>query len=179
MARYSLGFNDFNYTDTTIYNKKTEARVDHQLSRSYSATQPWGSASLGVSGSNYLSDFSQYRASVFGGISVRIARGLQASWNLAYSRVHDQITLPKAEVSEEERLFRLRQLSTSYTYFGLFSLSYTFGSLFNNVVNPRIGGGGACRCRSSSEVTVSRPVSRRSMPSSPLRLPGTPCLCSG
>jgi len=33
-------------------------------------------------------------------------------------------------------------LRTSYEYWGGFGLSYTFGSVYNNVVNPRFGGGG-------------------------------------
>ena len=138
----SLGFNRFLYTDTTIFNRKNETRADQQASLSYSATQPWGNASVGLAASNYLSDFSQYHASVFGSVSVRIVRGLQASWSMSYSRVHDQITLPKEGASDAERLLRLRQLETSYTYFGFFSINYTFGSLFNNVVNPRMGSGG-------------------------------------
>lgn len=142
VAQYSVGYNDFRYSDTTIYNKKSETRIDQQLSLSYSATAPWGNASIGVGASNYLSDLSEYRASVSAGLSVRITRGLLASWNISYSRVHDQITLAKEGASEEERLLRLRQLATSYTYFGFFSVSYTFGSIFNNVVNPRMGGGG-------------------------------------
>jgi hypothetical protein len=35
---------------------------------------------------------------------------------------------------------RLRQLATSYTYFINLGLSYSFGSIFNNIVNPRFGG---------------------------------------
>ena len=76
-----------------------------------------------------------------GSVSVRIMRGLQAYWSMSYSRVHDQITLAKAGASDAERLLRLRQLATSYTYFGFFSINYAFGSLCNNVVNPRMGGG--------------------------------------
>ena len=62
-----VGYNLFRYTDTTIYNRTRETRIDHQLSLSYSATQPWGNVNVGISGSNYLSNFAQYRASVFGG----------------------------------------------------------------------------------------------------------------
>ena len=56
-----------------------------------------------------------------------------------YARASDQLSLAKSAASDAEILLRLRQLATSYTYGGSFSLSYTFGSLFNNVVNPRFG----------------------------------------
>jgi hypothetical protein len=136
---YSVGFDRYNYTDTTIYNRITETRLDNQLSLSYATTQPWGGANAGISGSAYLSDLSQNHLSGYTSMSVRVARGLSVSYSFSYSRVRDQISLAKASASDAEILLQLRQLATSYTYGGSFSLNYTFGSLFNNVVNPRFG----------------------------------------
>jgi hypothetical protein len=136
---YSVGFDRYNYTDTTIYNRITETRMDNQLSLSYATTQPWGGANAGLSGSMYLSNTSQNRVSAYTGLSLRVARGLNLSYSFSYSRVRDQISLARAAASDAEILLQLRQLATSYTYGGSFSLSYTFGSLFNNVVNPRFG----------------------------------------
>lgn len=42
----------------------------------------------------------------------------------------------------EEILLSRKQLQTDYTYSTSLSLSYSFGSIFNNLVNPRLGGGG-------------------------------------
>ena len=142
---YSLGFSHAAYTDTTIYNKIEERLLDQSYSLWFAATEPWGSPYLGVEGSNFLSDFPKNRLSAYGGISIRIVRGLQFSLNGSYSRVRDQINLAKAGATDEEILLQLRELKTSYTYSGYVSLGYTFGSLFNNVVNPRLGGGGATR----------------------------------
>ncbi|MGH7524479.1 MAG: hypothetical protein ACREK8_09245 [Gemmatimonadales bacterium] len=139
VASYSVGFDHYAYTDTTIYNRIKETRVDHQLGLSYAATQPWGSASAAVSASSYLSDFRQNRLSLYTNLSLRVARGLQLSYGLSYSRVRDQLSLAKAAASDADILLQLRQLATSYTYSGYLSVSYTFGSLFNNVVNPRMG----------------------------------------
>lgn len=136
---YSMGFDRYHYTDTTIYNRTRESRLDNQLSLSYASTQPWGGANAGISGSAYLSDLKQNRLSVSTSLSVRVTRGLSFSYSLSYSRVRDQLSLAKATASDAEILLRLRQLATSYTYGGSFSLSYTFGSSFNNVVNPRFG----------------------------------------
>lgn len=136
---YSVGYDRYHYTDTTIYNRTRESRLDNQLSLSYASTQPWGGANAGISGSAYLSDLKQNRLSVSTSLSVRVARGLSVSYSLSYSRVRDQLSLAKATASDAEILLRLRQLATSYTYGGSFSLSYTFGSSFNNVVNPRFG----------------------------------------
>jgi hypothetical protein len=139
VASYSVGLDHYAYTDTTIFNRIRETRVDHQLALSYAATQPWGSASAAISASNYLSDFSQNRLSLYTSLSLRVVRGLQVSYGLSYSRVRDQLSLAKAAASDADILLQLRQLATSYTYGGYLSLSYTFGSLFNNVVNPRMG----------------------------------------
>jgi hypothetical protein len=37
---------------------------------------------------------------------------------------------------------RRQQLATRYSYFTSFGLTYTFGSIYNNVVNPRFGNNG-------------------------------------
>ena len=79
-------------------------------------------------------------------LSVRITRGLNFNVNGGYSRVRDQLSLLKGGLSDEDILLRLKQLKTSYYYYTSVGLSYTFGSKFNNVVNPRfnfVGGGGS------------------------------------
>lgn len=42
-------------------------------------------------------------------------------------------------LNDTDILIRLRQLQSGYSYFMSVGLSYTFGSIFNNVVNPRFG----------------------------------------
>ena len=56
----------------------------------------------------------------------------------------DQIYLPREDISDEDILLERRQLGTDFEYSLDFGLSFTFGSRFNNVVNPRMrmGGGG-------------------------------------
>ena len=38
----------------------------------------------------------------------------------------------------EDILTRQRQLATSFSYFTFVGLSYTFGSIYNTIVNPRL-----------------------------------------
>jgi hypothetical protein len=59
-----------------------------------------------------------------------------------FSRTRDQIYLPLGQASTEEILLRQRQLLTGYQYYFNFGFGYSFGSIFNNIVNPRFGGGG-------------------------------------
>lgn len=142
---YGVGLSRYAYSDTTIFDKVKENLWEQTYSLWFAASQPWGSPYLGVEGSNVLSDFRKNRLSVYGGISVRIVRGLQFSLNGSYSRVRDQVNLPKAGATDEEILLQVRELQTNYTYSGYVSLGYSFGSLFNNVVNPRLDGGGATK----------------------------------
>ena len=79
---------------------------------------------------------------IFGGANLRVVKGLSFNLFGSYSRVRDQLSLAKGSVSEEDLLLRLRQLKTDYRYFVFTGLSYTFGSIFNNVVNPRFGSSG-------------------------------------
>ena len=49
----------------------------------------------------------------------------------------DQIYLPAGGATQEEILLQRRQLGTAYQYYASIGFRYTFGSIFNNVVNPR------------------------------------------
>ena len=62
-----------------------------------------------------------------------------------YGWIRDQLYLPIADYSEAEILLRQRALATNFNYFTSFGVSYRFGSIFNNVVNPRFGGSGGGR----------------------------------
>ena len=57
--------------------------------------------------------------------------------NASTSLVRDQVYLAKTDLTDEEILIERRQLATDSRYRISFGFSYTFGSIFNNVVNPR------------------------------------------
>jgi len=52
--------------------------------------------------------------------------------------IHDQLHIPKGDASLEEVLLRRRDLLTTYEYEVNVGFSYTFGSIYNNVVNTRL-----------------------------------------
>jgi hypothetical protein len=58
----------------------------------------------------------------------------------AYNKINDQISLKKGTASTDEILLRQRQLATSHNYSFSLGVNYSFGSIFNTVVNPRFGG---------------------------------------
>ncbi|MDQ6717855.1 MAG: hypothetical protein M3Z17_05855, partial [Gemmatimonadota bacterium] len=135
--QYSLGVNHFRYKAVTIFDKITETRPDQSLSVGLGMKQPWGSISTQLSGKSYINDFSKNRLDLYSSADMRLLKGLSFNFFVSASRVRDQLYLAKGRATEQEVLLRRRQLATSYSYYGGFGLSYTFGSIFNNIVNTR------------------------------------------
>lgn len=140
--QYSVGINSYLYRDTTIFEKISEVRPNHSLSGSISMTQPWGSVSGSIEGASYLDDFSKRRLVLFNSVNARLFKGFSFNMFGSVSLLRDQLYLSKGGATDEEILLQRRQLSTSYSYFVGVGLTYTFGSIFNNVVNPRFEGAG-------------------------------------
>jgi len=137
---YSIGLNRFNYSEVTIYDKLDETLVDQKLQVSFDLKQPWGANSTSLELSQYLNDTSMNHLVLYNGTNVRLFKGFSLNVSAMASRVRDQIYLPKGEATPEEVLASMRQLATSYRYSFRVGFSYSFGSIFNNVVNPRFGG---------------------------------------
>jgi len=102
-----------------------------------------GSISTSLSGSHYFHDFSKNNLEAFGVVQLNLFKGLNAYLLGGGARIRDQLALVKGEASLEEIILRRRQLETGYNYFFMFGLSYTFGSIYTNVVNPRFGSMGS------------------------------------
>lgn len=132
------------YIDTTIFGKTKETLGRQSLSTALSVTQPWGSASVSLTASEYLQDFHQNRLVLFGNMNLRLFKGLSLNVSGDVERIHDQRALPQMGATPDEILLRRRELATSYSYFTFINLQYRFGSTLNNTVNPRFpfGGGG-------------------------------------
>ena len=139
---YKLGLGYENYIDTTIYNKVKENLFSQYLTVNYEVIQKWGSANLSLGYSNYLHDWSKNNISLNAFLDLRIAKGLSLNFGGGGAIVHDQLGLVKGGATQQEVLLRLRELETQFEYFTSFGLTYTFGSIYNNVVNPRFGNSG-------------------------------------
>ena len=134
-------YND--YREETVYFKDKEGFLTQSLSASLNFQRPWGNAFAASEAGHHLDDIDFHHLSFFTGLSLRLGRGLTLTVSGNASRVQDLVSVAAdAGDSIEEILLARRQLQTSYTYSTSLSLSYQFGSIFNNVVNPRLGGGG-------------------------------------
>ena len=136
---YKLGFIRSHYREETIYHKISETLYNQSLGLSLEVREPWGNASMSLEGSHYFHDFQKNRFMLWGSLSFRIFRGLSMNVRANYERIHDQLSLPLGEASLDEVLLQRRELATDYEYSLSLGVSYTFGSVFSNVVNPRFG----------------------------------------
>lgn len=125
------------YDSLTIYDEISQVVPDHKFVLAAEATQPWGDIGGSAQVSQYLHDLSKYEMNLGVGISWRIVRGLNLNVDMGYSKIRDQINIKRGDASDEDVFLHLRQLQTGYSYYGSVGISYTFGSIYSNVVNPR------------------------------------------
>jgi len=126
------------YEEVTLYDKTGEQLWRHNLVAKLAGKQPWGSVSVSGLASTYLHDTEKYRTTVSGNLSFNLARGFSLNLSGYASRVHDLLSLRRSGASDTEVLARQRQIDTSFDYAGSLGVSYTFGSIYNSVVNPRM-----------------------------------------
>jgi hypothetical protein len=138
---YGLGGAYNLYNDTTIYGRIRENLWLHQLQLAYQVVEKWGSINISLEGSNYFHDFSKNRVELGGDITIRIVKGLSLRMRGRIARIDDQLSLRKGDLSEADILLQLTEMETNYSARGEIGLTYTFGSIYNNIVNPRFGNG--------------------------------------
>jgi hypothetical protein len=136
---YLLSYQYRRYEEETIFDKLHEHLVQGQLSVTLELKQTWGSVVTRLEESHYIHDFSKNRVELSLETSLRLVQGLSVDIFGNVSMIHDQLSLTKSGASTEEILLQQRQLATQYQYYTSIGLSYTFGSIYNNVVNPRFG----------------------------------------
>jgi hypothetical protein len=139
---YRVGFHSIKYREETIYDKISENLWNESLSVTLDIKEKWGSVSTTFAGSHYFHDLSKNRLTLFSILNIRLFKGLSFFAFGGGSRIHDQLALPKGGATLEEVLLQIKQLETDYNYFFSVGLSFTFGSIFTNVVNPRFGSSG-------------------------------------
>ncbi|MFQ6047482.1 MAG: hypothetical protein ACE5PT_14180 [Gemmatimonadales bacterium] len=139
---YRLEGTAFDYQELTVENKTSQVLTRHSFGVAAAVQQPWGQLNMSVRGTQYLHDLETHRIDTFGGFNIRLFRGLSFNMFGNFSRIKDQFFLPAAGLTEEEILRQRRARETDYRFRVNAGFSFRFGSKFNNVVNPRIGGGG-------------------------------------
>lgn len=140
-VQYGIGVSTFSYYDTTVFSKLAETLPVQVFSTAFSQRQTWGSLNAGVDAVSYLSDLARRKLTYSLGGDVRILKGLSVNFYTVYQSIHDQFYIPKEGITRDRALLRQSQQSTRFSQFFFVGLNYSFGSVLNNVVNPRFGGG--------------------------------------
>ena len=136
---YAVGPYYARYREETLYFTTSDKMVQQEATVTLDQREPWGSLQAELEFASFIPEPSRYRLQLEGDVNVRLARGLSLSVEGQMARLRDQIYLPRRDATEEEVLLRLRRLLSGYEYSLQIGLTYTFGSIFNTIVNPRFG----------------------------------------
>jgi hypothetical protein len=134
---YRAGYYFYDFQEETIFNKTKDAIPFHSLNTSASFTKDWGDFSAGFEAATFLNDFDKNHLNFWMSNSVRIFKGLSLNSYVSFNVQRDQVNIRLNGASEEEVLLQQQELLSNYDFYAYMSLSYRFGSIYNNVVNPR------------------------------------------
>tara|TARA_Y100000310_G_scaffold345450_1_gene465143 strand:+ start:2549 stop:3655 length:1107 start_codon:yes stop_codon:yes gene_type:complete len=135
---YQLNYNTQKYLETTIFDVIKDHYYTQSVSMNLRYRKNWGSIFSSVRASHFLDDPSKNRLSINNWASVRVFKGFSVRVNADFQVIRDQINLPKGEASLEDIILQQRALATTSKLNLGVGMSYTFGSIFNNVLNTRL-----------------------------------------
>ena len=135
---YRAGYGMLRYYQETLYDQNSQYLFYHALEGELELTQPWGNLDIQIEASQYPELKNTY--SIYAEIETafRISGGLQFVLESRIESIHDQIYLPKGDATIDEILLRRRQLATTYDIRVGMGLRFTFGSIYNNIINQRL-----------------------------------------
>lgn len=138
LIQYQISPQFRRYYNTTIFLKDSELIMQQEVSGRLRYDQRWGRIDIRVSGSHYFHDAAINRLTFNPSFDIRVRRGLSVSISGSYRVINDQLSLEfRGDPNDPISIIEGVQRPTSYDYSFSFGLSYTFGSIYNNVVNPR------------------------------------------
>ena len=135
---YLIGPRYFNYWETTIYGQEKEGLIGHAIRIFLDIQKEWGSVNAGFEVQQYLHDLSKSRLDIAGNVSLRVVKGLFLRMGARFKVIHDQLYLPRGEATVEEILLERRALATNFELDFNFGVRYTFGSIYNSILNTRL-----------------------------------------
>jgi hypothetical protein len=136
---YNVGPSYVYYNEETIYEKMEELLIKQSFQVDVEIKQPWGQIDIRGTYSNFFHDMSKNRLNLHGWLSFNLFEGFSLDVGGSYSKINDQLSLPIRDLELEEILLRRAELATEYSFHFRFGVSYTFGAIYNNIVNPRFG----------------------------------------
>ena len=135
---YKIGYFHNDYIEPTLFFQSQEGMFNHSLQVELRFRQPWGNLESKFKGSSFLKDFSKNSLELDSSILVRVFKGLAVRFSGNFEIVHDQINLAAGSASIEDVLLEQKQIATDFELNLSIGLSYTFGSVFNTIINSRL-----------------------------------------
>lgn len=136
---YRIGGLHNDYIERTIFDKDSEFLWEHKLVLNGRIQQKWGSLSGEIEFESFLHDPSLRAFNFFLGANVRLFKGFSFNVGANYGITNNQINLAGGDLTVEELLLRQQQVKSGYTFYTHLGFNYSFGSIYNAVVNPRFG----------------------------------------
>lgn len=136
--RFGVVASYYNYAETTFLFQDEEFLFRPELDLRADFTQPWGRFRAGIEAGAFLNDVTLNRFEFDTRVNLRVSKYLSVFMDGRYSIIGDQISLPAGDLSAEDLLAGVRQQPTSFQYRGSFGFEVQFGSIYNNIINPRL-----------------------------------------
>jgi hypothetical protein len=134
---YRVGLSYYDFQEVTIFNKSIDRIPAQAFQLSTTFTKDWGQLSSGIELASFLNDFEKNHFFFWCDYNIRIFKGLSLNSWMRFNVQRDQINIRQKGASQEEVLLQQQELLTDFELKANIGLSYRFGSIYNNVVNPR------------------------------------------
>ena len=135
---YRIGIGKRNYIEKTIYGYEKQKLSSQTLSLNIRFRQKWGNISSYLNATQFLNDGTKKRFSLRSDLDLRVFQGLAVRFSGNVNLIREQYSLAAVSTSIEELLLQQRQIATDYRTNFSVGLSYTFGSIYNSVINTRL-----------------------------------------
>ena len=135
---YRIGIGKRNYIEKTIYGYEKQKLSSQTLSLNIRFRQKWGNISSYLNATQFLNDGTKKRFSLRSDLDLRVFEGLAIRFSGNVNLIREQYSLAAVSTSIEELLLQQRQIATDYRTNFSVGLSYTFGSIYNSVINTRL-----------------------------------------
>jgi len=128
------------YLSETIYSRQSEYLIQQSLHTQLRFDRSWGRFNLEATAWSYFHDPDLNRLELSPSIHIRLIRGLSLTLSGDYRFINDQLFLPMEGLSDLDILTGRVMRPTSYDFRVSAGIAWSFGSLYNHVVNPRFDG---------------------------------------
>ncbi len=135
---YGVGPRFFRWKEATIFGRSSEWRMQQELVIGSDVRQSWGNVNASVRYASFIPDLTKWNLSLNGQTSLNLIKGLSFNLGGGASLIRDQIFLAAEGQTPEQILTQRRALASDFNIFMFTGLSYSFGSIYNSVVNPRL-----------------------------------------